>query len=237
MIEIIKEYELFQNKEITLFEPLENQGHCNINYLLITEQKRYLIRKFKLQNDRELEFRVQKAVYRGGVGAKPILLDSQNGVMVCEFIDGTHKERLDRVSLRKLAILIKKLHRVKIRHKSINLKKSFSFRDKKVQSAFIEIGRYKKELVLCHNDLHHQNIIFSNSIKLIDWEYAGINDRYFDLASVLIEFKLYKVDEEIFLRAYFGRDSKPNIKKLTAYKVIYKELWRLWFEKLDRGVL
>lgn len=238
MLRDIKQYKFFQNKNIKLFKQLENQGHCNINYLLVTEdKKKYLIRKFKLQNDRESEFKIQKAVYRGGVGAKPILLDKQNGVMVCEFIDGVHKKRLDRVSLRKLALLIKKLHRVKIRQKATNLKKSFSFRDKKVHSAFIEIQRHKKELVLCHNDLHHQNIIFSNSIKLIDWEYAGINDRYFDLASIIIEFKLNRKDEQLFLRGYFKRNSKPNIEKLLPYKIIYKELWRLWFDKLNKGKL
>ncbi|NEW60451.1 choline kinase, partial [Sulfurovum sp. bin170] len=123
----IKQYKLFQNQEIKLFKPLENQGHCNINYLLATADRKYLIRKFKLKNDRESEFKVQKAVHRVGVGAKPILLDSENEVMVCEFIDGVHKKRLDRVSLRKLALLIRKLHRVKIRLKAINLKKYFSF--------------------------------------------------------------------------------------------------------------
>jgi thiamine kinase-like enzyme len=99
------------------------------------------------------------------------------------------------------------------------------------------LQKQKKELVLCHNDLHPQNILFSNSIKLIDWEYAGVNDRYFDLASIIIEFKLSQRDEVIFLRSYFKRASKVNSQKLFAYKVIYKELWRLWFEKLDRGEL
>ena len=237
MIENIKQYKLFQNQSIKLFKPLENQGYCNINYLLATEEKRYLIRKFKLKNDRESEFKVQKITYRGGVGAKPIILDIENSVMICEFIDGVHKKRLDKKSIRKLSLLIRKLHKIKIGQKSVSLKKSFSFRDKKVPSAFREIQRYKRELVLCHNDLHPKNIIFSNSIKLIDWEYAGINDRYFDLASILIEFNLSRVDEKLFFRVYFERNSKANLKKLTAYKIIYRELSRVWFEKLNRGKL
>ena len=84
----------------------------------------------------------------------------------------------------------------------------------------------KKEYVLCHHDLNPKNILFSDDIKLIDWEYAGVNDRYFDLASIIVEFNLNKRNETLFMRSY---SKKINLKKLYMYKIIYKDLCRLWF--------
>ena len=97
------------------------------------------------------------------------------------------------------------------------------------------IKRFTPEYVLGHNDLHSKNILFGKTIQFIDWEYAGKTDRYFDLAAIIIEFKLNTADEKTFLYNYFLRDAQVNFKKLEAFKVIYKILWRVWFEKLERG--
>ena len=230
-------YKLFENQTIKEFKPLAIQGYCNINYLLETQENRYLIRKFKLTNDRESEFKIQKLIATKNIGARPLLLDESKGLMIAEFIEGKHKTNPNSQELKKLALLIKKLHHIKTRQKQSKLRKNFQFKDKKALKAFIKLQSYKQEPVLCHNDLHDKNILFGKTVKLIDWEYAGTNDRYFDLASIIIEFKLNRADEKAFLGAYFEKYFKVNSKKLTLYKVIYKELWRLWFLKLDSGEL
>jgi thiamine kinase-like enzyme len=237
MIEKLKKYQLFQNQKLKSCQLLNHQGHCNTNYLLTTKDKKYLIRKFKLTNDRKLEFKIQKAIAKKNIGATPLLLDELQGLMVCEFIEGRHQTNLNRTELRKLAQLIKKLHKVKTRQKPSNLRENFTFKDKKALQALLKLKTHQKEPVLCHNDLHPQNILFGKTIKLIDWEYARVNDRYFDLASIVIEFRLKKEDERYFLRSYFGNNHQINHQKLALYKTTYRELWRLWFEKLDRGEL
>ena len=67
-------------------------------------------------------------------------------------------------------------------------------------------------------------------MKLIDFEYAGVNDRYFDFACVCVEFKLDNHIQEILLDAYFESTYTPE--KLEAYKVIYKALVGEWFENM-----
>lgn len=233
----VEQYKLFKDKKIEQFSLLSNQGHCNLNYLLICENQEYLIREFKLANNRVSEFKIQKIASKQKIGATPLFLDKQNGVMVSEFIKGVHRAKPNQQELKKLALLIKKLHTLKLRQKPNYLRQNFKFKDKKAIKAFVGLKAYKKEPVLCHNDLHDKNILFGKGVKLIDWEYAGINDRYFDLASICVEFKLSRRDRETFLRVYFGRNKQVNQKKLALYKVIYKELWRLWFLKLDRGEL
>ncbi len=236
-IDRVKEYKLFENKKIEEFKPLENQGHSNLIYLLKTKNEKYLIRKFQITLDRKKEFLIQKKAFLNKIGAEPILLDEKNGLMITKYINGKHQTKLSQQELKKIALLLKKLHKIKVRQKQNSFKENFTFKDKKVKKVFIVLDKEPKEYALGHNDLHAKNIIFSkNSIKLIDWEYARYSDIYFDLISIIIEYKLNSKDRSTFLKSYLGK-KRINHKKLKAYTLIYKELWRLWFEKLSRGEL
>ena len=121
--------------------------------------------------------------------------------------------------LKNLAQTLQKLHTIPIDAKPIKLQTDTSL-----------IDNYPKEYVLCHNDLNPQNIFFGDSVKVIDFEYAGVNDRYFDLASVCVEFGLDMQMQKVFLDAYFT-DEDFVLEKLKDYKVIYSVLCKEWFEK------
>ena len=236
-IDKIKKYKLFENSKIEEFKPLENQGHSNLIYLLETKNEKYLIRKFQITLDRKKEFLIQKKAFLKHIGAKPILLDEKNGLMITKYLEGKHQTKLTQHQLKKIALLLKKLHKINVRQKQNHFKENFSFKDKKVKHAFMVLNKEPKEYALGHNDLHAKNIIFTkNAIKLIDWEYARYSDIYFDLVSIIIEYKLNRKDTNTFLKSYLGK-RKINQKKIKAFTLIYKELWRLWFEKLDKGQL
>ena len=233
----LQAYKLFKNKKIESFSLFEKQGHCNHNYVVVSEGKSYLIRKFKLTNDRKAEFKIQKAVAKKKIGATPLLLDEQNGVIIANYIEGKHQTQLNQQMLKKMAKLLKKLHKIKIRLKRNSFKNNFNFNNKKVKKAFIVLEKEKKEYALGHNDLHPQNILFHKSeIKLIDWEYARNSDIYFDLVSIIIEYKLNRRDRQTFLKSYFLRE-QINYKKIEAFTLIHKEFWRLWFKRLEKGEL
>ena len=236
-IDKIEEYKLFKKSKIEEFKPLENQGHSNLIYLLKTKNEKYLVRKFQITLDRKKEFLIQKKAFLKNIGAEPILLDEKNGLMITKYLEGKHQTKLSQQELKKTALLLKKLHKIKVRQKQNSFKENFTFKDKKVKHAFMVLEKEPKEYALGHNDLHAKNIIFSkNSIKLIDWEYARYSDIYFDLVSIIIEYKLNRKDRTTFLKSYLGK-RRINHKKIKAFTLIYKELWRLWFEKLNRGEL
>jgi len=231
----LSKYALFTDKKVEYGDLLDEQGYCNLNHLLHTEHKKYLLREFKLSGpDRKLEFKIQHKAYRKGIAGKPCVLDEKNGLMICEFVEGEHKHKLDRKEIRKIASLLQHLHQITIRTKPINLKHSFTSRSIEVKKAFKTISKFKLDHVVCHNDLNPKNILFSHMIKLIDWEYATINDRYFDLASLCVEFEFNKREEKSFLQAYFNEKVKVDKEKLDAYKVIYKTLCTQWFEKNEK---
>jgi thiamine kinase-like enzyme len=65
--------------------------------------------------------------------------------------------------------------------------------------------------VFCHNDLLNANFIDDGtSVRIVDWEYAGMGDRYFDLGNLSVNNGFAESDDERLLAAYFGpTDPEP----------------------------
>lgn len=242
-LELLRSYNIF-NEELLNLELLKNQGFNNISYLLKTSSKSYVIRVFKSNESvnisRNFEYEIQKKAYKKNIASKPIFLNEN--FMIYEYEKGLHKTELSTLELKNLVLKIKKFHKFKINQKPYNLKKDLlnydksldDFRSKKlIKESFRNLfllKRYKQDLVLTHHDLNPKNIIFrNNSIKIIDWEYAGLNDRFFDLASICVEFSLNKKDEKLILRNYFNHYKKDHLQKLNHFKIVYKNLCTLWF--------
>jgi len=220
MIELLKNHPFFADKDIASCTLLENQGYCNDNTLVVANGVKYIVRK-PLRNDidREFEWKVQNLAFKEGITAEPLVFDRENGFMVFAFLEGVHKTTLDTNELKILAQTLRKLHSIKIDAQPIKLQIDSSIFD-----------TYPKEYVLCHNDLNPKNIFFLENVKFIDWEYAGVNDRYFDVACVCVEFDLGTEMQEVFLKSYFV--GEYSVEKLEGYKVIYRAICEEWFEKL-----
>jgi len=219
MINLLKAHPFFADKQIESCTLLENQGYCNENYLVVADGVKYIVRQL-LRDDinREFEWRVQNLAYAQGITAKPLVFDEEHGFMVFAFLEGEHKNKLDENELKLLAQTLQKLHSITTDTKPIELQTDTS-----------TIDNYSKEYVLCHNDLNLQNIFFSDDVKFIDWEYAGVNDRYFDLACVCVEFGLDGEMVEVFFEGYFEGENF-SLEKFEAYKIIYKNLCEEWFQ-------
>ena len=59
--------------------------------------------------------------------------------------------------------------------------------------------------VLCHDDLLPANFIDTpDGIRIVDWEYAGMGNRWFDLGNFAVNNELGPAEEEALLTAYLG---------------------------------
>ncbi len=236
----LKKYDIFKDEKILKLELLPNQGFCNLNYLLTTSRDKYIIKeydKFLHRNvSKKIEFHIQLKSYKNGISAKPFILDFENQMMISEFIDGNHKLNLNKTDIYHLAKILYRLHTIKIHQKPYDIKKYFIKNSKKIDKelkiTLLKLDKFNKESVLCHNDLNPKNIIFANKVKLIDWEFACVNDKYFDLASTIIEFNLTKSNEKYFLQSYFKDNTNINKEKLKIYKILYKHICEIWFANL-----
>ena len=73
--------------------------------------------------------------------------------------------------------------------------------------------------VLCHNDLLPANFIASpDGIRVVDWEYAGMGSRWFDLGNFAVNNELGDAEEETFLTAYLG--ARPTPAELAALRLM-----------------
>ena len=60
-------------------------------------------------------------------------------------------------------------------------------------------------LTPCHNDLLNANFINDGErIRIVDWEYAGMGDPFFDLGNVAVNHELSADEEALVLAAYDG---------------------------------
>ena len=63
----------------------------------------------------------------------------------------------------------------------------------------------------CHNDLLNANFIDDGErLRIVDWEYAGMGDPFFDLGNFSINHELPPEADEALLRAYDGEVRPPG---------------------------
>ncbi len=83
----------------------------------------------------------------------------------------------------------------------------------------------------CHNDLLNENFLVEDGrIYILDWEYAGMGDRYFDLANLSVNHEFDDHQDELLLRYYFGEVSTQSWAHLKVMRIIsdYREsMWGL----------
>jgi thiamine kinase-like enzyme len=92
------------------------------------------------------------------------------------------------------------------------------------------------ELRPCHNDLLNANFIDDGErIRIIDWEYAGMGDPFFDLGNFSINHELTVDEDEILLAAYDGSVQPARLARLTLMRVVSDFREAMW-GVLQQGV-
>jgi len=75
------------------------------------------------------------------------------------------------------------------------------------------------EPVPCHNDLLAANFIRgAKQLWIVDWEYAGMGDRYFDLANFAVNNELGDAGELDLLEAYFAEP--PSARRVATLRLM-----------------
>ncbi|MFW6139113.1 MAG: phosphotransferase family protein, partial [Spirochaetota bacterium] len=94
----------------------------------------------------------------------------------------------------------------------------------------------KDDFVLCHNDLLADNFMLTNDrekypeeMYLIDWEYAGMNTCYYEVADMFQEILVPRDVERNLLEIYWeGKNMDYNIYMTDLFKPFPDIFWFLW---------
>lgn len=107
------------------------------------------------------------------------------------------------------------------------------------KSSEIEKAMYAREplqLRPCHNDLLNGNFIDDGTrIRILDWEYAGMGDIFFDLGNFAIQHEFNSEQDEILLRAYFGNPTNSQRAHQKLMKIM-SDLREAMWAQVQRGV-
>jgi thiamine kinase-like enzyme len=93
--------------------------------------------------------------------------------------------------------------------------------------------RQGSALCLCHDDVHYLNIVGGDRIRLIDWEYAGVGEPSFDLASVCIYHRYRRSQRERLLSAYAAPSEAHSWQRLELACWLFDYIRDLWMAVND----
>ena len=218
---IIKRFTEATGKQVRTCTPFK-EGFCNENYNI---NDVYAFRSVLDDADETLDYIKEKRVYDTiaplNISEKIVYFDTKDGTKISKFVHGArhYVETPTDEQILFTAKTLKKLHNSGLKvpfgyqmfHRFDVYKNSlddFQYIDEKYEKQVIKEVRKifaKDKMVLCHNDLVRNNLLYKfNGLVLIDWEYAGMNNPYFDLASFISENNLNDKQAEYFLSVYFG---------------------------------
>lgn len=231
-----------------------NGGLTNHNYLLKVNEKKYFVRcseEGTLGNSLKQELLCNLYASSHGIAPQVILHDLKEGLLITDFIEKKEEELnlKDPSVIERIACTIRILHNeCKETHPIVvNPFKTIDEYRKELKQLSCEIpieidalllptvsaiqNDYGNidHLVLCHMDIHKENMIDDgNTIWLIDWEYGGMGDPLFDLATFTSADAFS--DEEMKTLFYIYRPNavESDFNRFFSLRIVADVRWALW---------
>ena len=87
---------------------------------------------------------------------------------------------------------------------------------------------------LCHHDVHAQNLVTgpAGRLWLVDWEYAGLGDPVFDLASCASQLQLSAASTGLLCEEYVRAGGTVELAKLDLARWAFDYVQWLWYSGL-----
>lgn len=204
-----------------------------------------------LQIDRTSEAAILRAVAEASIGADVLLCDPSRHVLVTRDLGATWGETDPhaRSNSVRLAYLVRRLHelRVPTGTREVNLidamrgyLRTLDEHGRAPAPAMQQLRARGEEVgqtlaldtkpSLCHNDIHHLNVVDGGQLRLIDWEYAGVGEPMFDLASICVYHGFSREQRADLLRAYAVNPLYAQWHRLELACWLFEYIRELWME-------
>ena len=242
------------------------KGMTNRSFLFTCKGKKYIMRIPGEGTDQLINRKQEAAVYHAIDGRKICddiaYINPENGYKITEFLENARVcDPLDYEDVKKCMKRIRDFHGLglKVNHEfdifgqiefyeslwegNASVYKDYEKTKSNVLSLRSYIETHVSEKVLTHIDAVPDNFLFINQngkeeIRLIDWEYAGMQDPHVDVAMFCIYSLYNKRQVDRLIAAYFteGCDDETRI-KIYCYIAACGLLWSNWCEyKRNLGV-
>ena len=257
-IQVICEALGAQQDEVTNITVLK-KGMTNRSFLFSCKDKKYIMRIPGEGTDQLINRRQEAAVYQTIAGRRICdeiaYINPENGYKITEYLEGARVcDAENEEDLQKCMKKLREFHGQKLRvdhsfdlfgqmeyYESLWEGTPSAYKDyEKTKAHVLQLKDYIEanagEWVLTHIDAVPDNFLFveengKEEIRLIDWEYAGMQDPHVDIAMFCI-YSLYKkeqVDHLIDLYFEGNCDDRTRI-KIYCYIAVCGLLWSNWCE-------
>ncbi len=234
-------------------EPLPG-GLTNLNYRIRGAPEEYVLRVTgeaeMLGADREAEYAA--TVMAGGLGIGPQVLAylRPEKILITRFVDGrlVEPEQLRTPEmLRQVAATIRRLHdgpaidatfsafgivetyRENAQWLGVELPEAFHWSWERAEEMRAALESDPPPSCLCHNDLLNANFLLEDGrLMIVDWEYAGMGDPFFDLANFSTNHDLSEDDDRAFLHAYRGRVRERDFARIRLMRIMSDFREAMW---------
>ena len=239
-------------------------GITNRNFLVTASgaRGRYVIRlagndTYLLGISREVEHAATVAAAGVGVGPEVVAFIRPEGYLVSRFIEGgpvsdaaVHRPE----TIRRVADSIRRFHdgpaipglfipfRIVEAYWALALARGVTIAPEYALAAAIsrriELALLAAPIELrpCHNDLLNANFIDDGDrIRIVDWEYAGLGDPFFDLGNFSVNHSLTPEEDAVLLAAYEGAARPARLARLLLMRIVSDFREAMW-GVLQQGV-
>ena len=197
--------------------------------------------------DRAVEYAAGSRAFEVGIGPEVTAFVPAEGWLVARFIEGRpismlemrEPKALDRVAaaLRRFheaasipgrfdALAVVDDYRVKAEAHGVTI--PYEFGDARDIAEQIRLVRGPQPAVPCHNDLLNANFLDDGEVRIVDWEYAGMGDRFFDLANFSVNHEFEVDDDRRLLEAYFGTERDGDLASLRLMRFMSDFREAMW---------
>jgi thiamine kinase-like enzyme len=198
--------------------------------------------------DRHAEHVNTLAAAAAGVGAPVLDYLEGRGVMVVEFLPGRTWTDADvAANLPRLAVALQRLHggpafvgrfdMFALRRRYLAIVREHGFR---MPAGYVALEPFAdrleqvlalspEPLVPCHNDLLAANVLDDGGeLRIIDYEYSGLNEPSFELGNAMAEARLGEEPLARLCAAYYGRDDDALVARAELWGWMARYGWTLW---------
>ena len=236
---------------VTSFEPLGG-GITNRNFKVALDGDEPVVLRVGgkdtelLGIDRGAEHAASVAAAAAGIAPPVVTFVEPEGYLVTRFVGGAPvgPDRL-RERLPEVAVLLRRFHErppIPSRFDSFRVVEAYastaaahgvdvpaSYDAAKRTADEIERLRVRQRPCPCHNDLLNANFIDDGArIWLVDWEYAGMGDVFFDLANFSVNHELADGENRTLLEAYSGAARDEDLAALLLMRFMSDFREAMW---------
>ena len=199
---------------------------------------------------REVEHAATVAAAGVGVGPEVVAFIRPEGYLVTRFIVGTgisDEAVHEPATIRRVADSIRRIHegpaipgifvpyrigeayRALAAARGVPIPAAYRLalvRVRRIEMAFL---RNPVEMRPCHDDLLNANFIDDGTrIRIVDWEYAGMGDPFFDLGNFSVNHGLSAEEDGVLLAAYEGEARPERLARLRLMRVVSDFREAMW---------